>query len=413
MATIAAYTSPSLGHVLPFAGVLLELQRRGHRIRLRTLSTEVGRMRDLGFDADAIAPSVEAVELDDWRDRTVLDSFRANCATFCERGRREAPDMRALIAHSQPDLLLTDVNTWGAAAVAERSALPWVSLATYTPALRSRGWPPYGPGLLPDQRPLGRVRDALVTRAIFDPAMRSATPMLNAMRAEVAGLPPVDSYDAMVRRAPLTLVTTAPPFEYAHDDWAPRVQLVGPTSWEPPAAAPAWLARDERPLVLVTTSADYQGDTGIVRAALVAMADQPVSVVATMPHAVRIGIPVPRNARVERFVPHSLLLERAIVAITHGGLGVTQKAIAHGVPVVAIPYGRDQMEVAARVEHAGVGVRLQPSRLTPERLRAAVRKARGMRARAAAVGADLAALRGAARAATLIEQQLHGQVSTR
>lgn len=299
----------------------------------------------------------------------------------------------------------------GRGAVAERSGLPWVSLATYTPALHSRGYPPYGPGLLPNPRLTGQLRDAVLTRTIFDPAKRVTLAMRNAMRAEVADLPPLDSYDAMVRRAPLTIVTTAPPLEYSHDDWGPRVQLVGPTSWEPPASVPSWLAKAEHPLVLVTTSADYQGDTGIVRASLAAMADQRVSVVATMPHAARLGIPVPRNARVERFVPHSLLLERATVAITHGGLGVTQKAITHGVPVVAIPYGRDQMEVAARVEHAGVGVRLQPSRLTPERVRAAVHKARGMRARVADVAAGLEAAGGAARAATLIEQQLEAQTS--
>ena len=139
MATIAAYTSPALGHVLPFAGVLLELQRRGHRIRMRTLSSEVRRMRDLGFEADAVDPSVEAVEFDDWRARRMLDAYRRMCEIFCERGRREAPDVRALIGQSQPDLLLTDLNTWGAAAVAESTGMPWVSLATYPPAIRSRG----------------------------------------------------------------------------------------------------------------------------------------------------------------------------------------------------------------------------------------------------------------------------------
>ena len=411
MATIAAYTSPALGHVLPFAGVLLALQRRGHRIRMRTLSSEVGRMRDLGFDADAIDASVEAVEFDDWRARSVLDTYRRMCETFCERGRHEAPDLRSLIEHAQPDLLLTDVNTWGAAAVAERSGLPWVSLATYPPAMRSRGCPPYGPGLLPATGPAGRLRDAVIGRAIYDPAMRTSTPMLNAMRAEVAGLPPVDSYDAMVRRAPVTLVTTAEPLEYRHDDWAPQLRLVGPTAWEPPDAAPDWLEDVERPIVLVATATDYQGDTDIVRAALLALADEPVTVVATMAHGARLGIPVPANARIERFVPHSLLLERASVAITHGGLGVTQKALAHGVPVVAVPYGRDQLEVAARVQHAGAGVRLHRARLTPERLRDAVRRARGMRSGVEAVAAGLAAAGGAERAATLIEERLHANAA--
>ena len=37
MAVIAAYMSPSIGHLYPFVGVLLELQARGHRIHFRTL----------------------------------------------------------------------------------------------------------------------------------------------------------------------------------------------------------------------------------------------------------------------------------------------------------------------------------------------------------------------------------------
>lgn len=314
--------------------------------------------------------------------------------------------MRALIQQSQPDLLLTDVNTWGAAAVAESTGMPWVSLATYPPAMRSRGCPPYGPGLAPANGPAGRLRDALIDRLVYRPAMRAATPMLNALRTEVAALPAIDSYDAMVRRAPLTLVTTAEPLEYRHDDWAPRLQLVGPTSWEPPAPAPAWLTRLDRPVVLVATATDYQGDTDIVRVALEALADEPVAVIATMAHGARLGVALPRNARVERFVPHSLLLERAAVAITHGGLCVTQKALAHGVPVVAVPYGRDQMEVAARVQHAGAGVRLSRSQLTPARLRDAVGRARGMQAGVEAVAAGLAAAGRAPRAADLIEQQL-------
>ena len=406
MATIAAYTSPALGHVLPFAGVLLELQRRGHRIRMRTLASQVRRMRELGFDADAVDPSVAAVEFEDWRARRVLDAYRRMCDTFVERGRREGPDLHALITQSQPDLLLTDVNTWGAAAVAEQSGLPWVAFATYPPAVRARGCPPYGPGLPPATGAAGRLRDAFIRRAVYEPAMATTTPLLNALRAEVAGLGPIESYDAMVRRAPLTLVTTAEPLEYRHDDWAPRLQLVGPTSWEPPATAPPWLAGLESPLVLVTTAADFQGDTDIVRTALAALADEPVTVVATMAHGARLGMPIPRNARVERFVPHGLVLARASVAITHGGLGVTQLALARGVPVVAVPWGRDQLEVAARVEHAGAGVRVARSRLTPERLRDAVRAASGMRAGVEAVAAGFAAAGGASRAADLIEERL-------
>ena len=406
MALIAAYTSPAIGHVYPFAGVLLELHRRGHRIRLRTLASQVDRMRMLGFATDAIDARIEQIPFDDWRARRVLDGMRRVGEIFCERGTLDGPDLQGLIDDSRPDLVMTDVNTWGAAAVAERSGLPWVALSPYTPFVRSPGTPPYGPGLAPMAGPVGALRDAVVRRGVLEAAVRLVLPGLNAMRAQVAGLPPVASVDEAVRRAPLMLVTTAEPLEYRHDDWAPRLQLVGPVSWEPPVAAPAWLDAVEGPVVLVSTSSDYQGDTDIVRVALEALRDEPVTVVATMPAGARLGFPPPPNARVAEFVPHSAVLARAVCAITHGGMGVTQKALARHVPVVVVPWGRDQHEVAARVEHAGAGVRLGRRQLTPERVRDAVRRARGMRAGAEAVAAGLLAAGGATRAADLVEERL-------
>ena len=55
------------------------------------------------------------------------------------------------------------------------------------------------------------------------------------------------------------------------------------------------------------------------------------------------------------------VLDRAVCVVCHAGMGITQKALAHGVPVVAVPFGRDQPEVARRVEVAGAGVRLPAS----------------------------------------------------
>jgi UDP:flavonoid glycosyltransferase YjiC (YdhE family) len=72
------------------------------------------------------------------------------------------------------------------------------------------------------------------------------------------------------------------------------------------------------------------------------------------------------------------VLERAAAVVSHGGMGIVQKALHHGVPMVAVPFGRDQPEVSRRVAEAGAGVRLRAKELTPERLRAAVREALAM-----------------------------------
>jgi UDP:flavonoid glycosyltransferase YjiC (YdhE family) len=76
---------------------------------------------------------------------------------------------------------------------------------------------------------------------------------------------------------------------------------------------------------------------------------------------------VPDNAHLERFIPHAAVLDRAVCAITHGGMGATQKALARGVPVCAVPFGRDQLEVARRVVVAGAGTRLPAKRLPGSR----------------------------------------------
>ncbi|WP_306233194.1 glycosyltransferase [Agrococcus beijingensis] len=411
MALIAAYTSPAIAHTYPFAGILLELQERGHRIRLRTLAEEVDRMRLLGFDADAIDPAIDRIAFDDWRRRKPLESLLRLGQLYCARGELDGPDLQSLIDTDQPDLLLTDVNTWGAAAVAERSGLPWLSISPYTPVLRSKGWPPFGPGLPPARGPIGRARQAMVGRAVLDAATRLAMPSINGLRESVAGLPPLPDFDAVLRRAPQMLVTTAEPLEYAHEDWAPQVQMVGPTSWEPPSAPLDWLDEIQGPIVLVTTASDYQGDTDIVRVAVTALAHEPVTVIATMPVGASLGFEPPANARITGFVPHGPLLDRAVCMITHGGMGVTQKALERRVPVVVVPWGRDQFEVAARVEHAGAGVRLSRRHLTPARLLDAVRRARRSGAGVEAVAAGLQAAGGARLAADLIEAQLETRVS--
>ena len=155
--------------------------------------------------------------------------------------------------------------------------------------------------------------------------------------------------------------------------------MIGPCMYEPAMdAVPDWLQAIDRPIVLVTTSSQEQADSKLVVAAMAALADEPVHVVATLPAGLpRDVIPTP-NATVLEFVPHGPVLDRAVCAVTHGGMGATQKALARGVPVCVVPFGRDQFEVARRVEVAHCGTRLPAKRLTARRLSSAIRQAMTM-----------------------------------
>lgn len=405
MATVLAYTSPALGHLFPMVPLLLELAARGHDVHVRTVGSQVDLLRGLGLHATPVGAGIDEIVHPDWEASNPREALLVAVRTFGERARLDGPDLASAIEQVRPDLLVVDINSWGALSVAEAAGIPWVTFSPFTPPLRSRGTPPFGPGLRPVPGPLGRLRDGLVRPLVMGVAERAMRPRVNEVRA-AHGLEPVRTADDFFRRCDLMLVTTSEPFEYHHPDWGDDILMVGACAWEPPAEAPGWLEQVEEPLVLVTTSSEFQDDAVLVRTAFAALADEPVTVVATMPAGVAADLAVPANARVEEFVPHGPVLDRAALAITHGGMGATQKALARGVPVCVVPFGRDQLEVAARVESSGAGTRVPAKRLTPEALRTAVREAMGRTAGARRVAEGYAAAGGAGAAADAIESRL-------
>mgnify|MGYP000964789833 FL=1 len=109
-----------------------------------------------------------------------------------------------------------------------------------------------------------------------------------------------------------------------------------------------------------------------------------------------------RNARIERFLPHAAVVPQMDVVVTHGGMGTVQRALAAGVPLVVVPWGRDQSETAQRVVHCGAGTSVAPRKLTPERIREAVREAQSRTTQAALVAQAFADAGGARRAADVL-----------
>ncbi|MBK8213389.1 MAG: glycosyltransferase [Myxococcales bacterium] len=402
MAKVLCYTSPARGHLYPMVPVLSELRDRGHDVVLLTLGEEVERMAALGrFRVRPISSAIEAIPLDDYRARTTMGSLERAVATFATRAEHEVPDLRAALREERPDVVLVDFNSWGAMAVAEASSAPWAAFLPYLLPWPRPGIPPFGPGLAPRHDVIGKLRDALVGRVVSAVTNRGL-PRLDAVRAKV-GLGPLGAMSEHGRAAHRLLYFTAPPFEYEDSSPFERLVAVGPCAWEPPGERPAWLVAEERPVVLVTCSTELQADGALVQACLDGLAQEDVLVVATSGAIDPLSFRVPHNARVERFVPHTPVLERAACVVSHGGMGITQKALLAGVPVCVVPFGRDQHEVARRVEVARAGVRVDKAHLSPGRLQEAVRVVRGLRAGAARVAEGFRRAGGAARAAQEIE----------
>jgi MGT family glycosyltransferase len=386
MARYLAYTSPARGHLYPLVPTLLELRERGHDVHVRTLASELGALRGLGLDAQAIAAEIEAAPLRDFEGRSPEEALGKALETFAVRAGHEVPDLQHAIDEVEPDALLIDVMTIGAAAVAEAGVLPWAH------------WVPLFQRFSPDPSV-----PSWVTRVPFGIAPEPGLAVFNGPRAAL-GLAPLGTVDELWR-APLHLYCTARPFELDLG-FPASFRFVGPGVWEPPASEPRRLAGLDAPLVLVSVSSELQHDAALIQTALDAFAGEPVVVAASTAAHDPAAFDAPSNAHVERWLPHRQLLARAACTICHGGMGVVQKTLAAGVPACVVPFGRDQFEVAARVAATGAGTCLTPDALSADALRGAVRDAMGMRAGAQALAGAFARAGGAAAAASAVEAQL-------
>src|SRR4029078_2689646 len=112
----------------------------------------------------------------------------------------------------------------------------------------------------------------------------------------------------------------------------------------------------------------------VLQRATTALKELPVRGLVTTGRAIPVeSIHATANVTVVERAPHSEVLKHASAIVTHAGHGTVIKALAAGVPVVALPLGRDQLDNAARVVHHGGGRELKPE-ASSEAIARAVRR---------------------------------------
>src|SRR5919198_2108729 len=170
-------------------------------------------------------------------------------------------------------------------------------------------------------------------------------------------VPLVRRYARLVESADLVLHATDQVFDFSFDRLPPSHHYTGPLGlWEPPVEVPSYLDEPGDPWVLVSISSQLQDDLPLAEAALAALAEKAVRVLLTVgpdhrPEEISIR---PEGARIEQLVPHSAVLERGVLLVSHAGHGSVMKALWEGRPMVLMPWGRDQPGVAARAQALGV-----------------------------------------------------------
>ena len=93
--------------------------------------------------------------------------------------------------------------------------------------------------------------------------------------------------------------------------------------------------------------------------------------IVTVGNAVELPV-APAGIRVEHFIPQDEVLPRCRAVISHAGSGSLVGALAHGLPMVLLPLGADQLVNAPLAEQLGFARVLDVMMATPADIRAAL-----------------------------------------
>jgi UDP:flavonoid glycosyltransferase YjiC (YdhE family) len=389
---LAAFGDP--GHAFPMMALGAELARRGHEVTFETWTRWHEHVEREGMTF-APAPQYPVFPTPG----KPLKPYEAVVLSVFET--------RPLVARTRPHLVVSDILTLAPVVSAELEQVPWATLVPHVMPTSDPGFPPYSFGARLPRTRLGRRAWRVLERPV-EGGLRQGREQLNEMRRRV-GLGPVARLHGGLSTE-LCLVGTFPQLEYPRR-WPAHAEPVGPLLWEPPYHD-VELPPGDDPLVLVAPSTAQDREHKLLRATLAGLAHEPVRVLAAWNRRLPSEpIPVPANARLVEWVSYSRTMPRCDVVVCHGGHGTVARALASGCRVVVAPAAGDMNENAARVDWAGVGVRLPWRFTTPAGVRLAVRRALGddaMAERARGLAAWAAAHDGAARAADLVEELVRG-----
>ncbi|MGZ4110228.1 MAG: glycosyltransferase [Actinomycetota bacterium] len=381
MRVLCTYAGGS-GHADPLVPVADAVRAAGHVVAFFGRRSAAAALDASGFtlfaDSDdrALAagddaPITPLLELDMEREYRDLRGFADRIA------RARMADVLALADEWRPDLLVCDEADYGAMIGAERLRLPHATVLTNA-------------------------------SGSFLRAVDIAEP-LDAIRAEHA-LPP--DPDLVMPARDLVISPFPPSFRDPAFPLPENAISIRPDPGRTlPGSAPNWLSHlPDEPTVYFTLGTIFNQESGdLFDRVLAGLRELPATVIVTVGRNLdpeRFG-PQPDNVHVERFIPQSVLLPHCDLVVNHGGSGSVIGALAHGLPLVVLPMGADQLPNAQRCERLGVGVVLDAVRATRRSVRdTASTLLRDAHAREAAerIRDEIASLPGPEAAVPMLEQ---------
>jgi MGT family glycosyltransferase len=388
MARFLLATIPVVGHVAPMLPIAQTLVERGHEVVW--YGGNLFRQRIFNTGAQFM-PMYEGL------DYSILENIPAQVSAqrtklkglaqlkfdleyfFIKPALGNTKDLLNLLKQFSADALLADSFFIAAAWVNEIEGIPWAQLGVSALAFPSRDTAPFGLGLHPDSSSFGRFRNQFLYGLLRNVVFRSLYASINETRSQLSlGSTNTLLFDLISPY--LYLAGTVPGFEYPRSDLPPQLHFVGlllsqlTTEFTPPA----WWndIQQSTPVIHVTQGTVANNPKDLIIPTLQALANESVLIVVTtgQPTEFLTAFSLPRNARVEQFIPYPYLLPYVDIMVTNGGYNGVQMALAHGIPLIASGKSEDKSEICARIDWRGVGVNLQTKTPKPNQVRQAVQQ---------------------------------------
>lgn len=340
---------PGYGHLYPMLPLARAATRAGHDVAIATGPELAAHLAGRGYQTWAVGPTFA----ESWDERnaalpdleTVPPERHLTLdigVLFGASAVKRAVDLVPRAEEWRPDLVIHEMIEFAAPIAAHRTGAAHVT---------------HGLGVPPP----AAMRDALAFAMAEVYARWHAPDLAGAVFAD----PYLDIWPSALRPEGGPAFTDPVPLR-------PYPGEVLPTDRLPDAVA----ALPTADVAYLTLGTIFHTAPGVFEACLAGLRGLPLDVVVTVGHdgdPERFG-PQPPSVVVERYVPQALLLPRCRVVISHGGAGTVLGAFAHGLPQLIIPQAADQFLNAAVAEAAGAAITLMPGTVTPEAVRAAVRR---------------------------------------
>ncbi len=386
MASFLFTIIPALGHINPTMPVAAELKKRGHTIGYATGADFENAATSENFSFFPIGPANLAKATSKAAMKTFKYTGMRSHINFykllAEVNLETIGPMLNIVKDFKPDVIVADSLTFTGGQMAEVYKLPWATYCSVPGLINTKDAPPFTSWGLPPAKNAFTKSFYSMLRIVHKNYFKSFDGMFNYNRSTLL-LNPVKCCAIESCLSPYMILSpTCEGFEYKRYDWPEQMRLIGPAPWGKSFDGDNtfdWIDAlpDNKPVIYVTlgTLQTFRR-LNFFNVVMDALKDQPYNVVMSVGKEADLSVfkNVPSNFRIERFVPHSKILLRATAVVHHGGQGIAQDCIYHGLPSVVIPISQDLYEVARRCSVAGVSERIPYPKLRAKRLRVAVQK---------------------------------------